>query len=94
MIQYYSRFFTLAFLLLLFQVLVFDNVDLFGFSDPAIYLVILITYRLTLDQFGFIFLGFATGFLLDLLTQTAGAHHCLPEYCLYAPTYFTLCFGS
>lgn len=74
MIQYYSRFFTLAFLLILFQVLVFDNVDLFGFSDPAIYLVILITYRLTLDQFGFIFLGFATGFLLDLLTHTAGAH--------------------
>lgn len=74
MIQYYSRFFTLAFLLILFQVLVFDNIDLFGFSDPAIYLVILITYRLTLDQFGFIFLGFATGFLLDLLTHTAGAH--------------------
>ena len=64
MIQYYTRFFTIAFLLLLFQVLVFDHVDLFGFSDPAVYLVILITYRLTQDQFGFIFLGFATGFLL------------------------------
>ena len=57
MIQYYTRFFTIAFLLLLFQVLVFDHVDLFGFSDPAVYLVILITYRLTQDQFGFIFLS-------------------------------------
>ena len=28
MIQYYTRFFTIAFLLLLFQVLVFDHVDL------------------------------------------------------------------
>ena len=74
MIQYYTRFFTIAFVMLLFQVLVFDHVDLFGFSDPAVYLVILISYRLTQDQFGFIFLGFATGFLLDLLTQTAGAH--------------------
>ena len=57
-----------------FSGIVFDHVDLFGFSDPAVYLVILITYRLTQDQFSFIFLGFATGFLLDLLTQTAGAH--------------------
>ena len=74
MIQYYTRFYTIAVILLLLQVLVLDHVDLFGFSDPAIYLVILITYRLSLDQFGFIFMGFTLGFILDLLTQTAGAH--------------------
>ena len=74
MIQYYSRFFTLAFILMLFQILIFDQVNLFGFSNPAVYLIILIVYRLTQDQFGFIFIGFMVGFLLDLLTQTAGAH--------------------
>ena len=74
MIQYYTRFYTVAVILMLLQVLVLDHVDLFGFSDPAIYLVILITYRLSLDQFGFIFMGFTLGFILDLLTQTAGAH--------------------
>lgn len=74
MIQYYSRFFGLAILLILFQILIFDHINLFGFSNPAVYLIILIIYRLTQDQFGFIFIGFAVGFLLDLLTHTAGAH--------------------
>ncbi len=74
MIQYYTRFFGLAFVLMLLQILVFDHINLFGFSNPAVYLILLITYRLTQDQFGFIFIGFALGILLDLLTQTAGAH--------------------
>ncbi|MGB1449949.1 MAG: hypothetical protein ACPG8F_08945 [Flavobacteriaceae bacterium] len=74
MIQYYSRFFSLALVLILFQILIFDHVNLFGFSNPAVYLIILIVYRLTQDQFGFIFIGFLVGILLDLLTQTAGAH--------------------
>jgi len=74
MIQYYTRFFGLAFVMMLFQILIFDHINLFGFSNPAVYLILLIVYRLTQDQFGFIFIGFVIGFLLDLLTQTAGAH--------------------
>lgn len=74
MIQYYTRFFVLAFVIMLFQILIFDQVNLFGFSNPAVYLILLIVFRLTQDQFGFIFIGFMLGFLLDILTQTAGAH--------------------
>ena len=74
MIQYYSRFIGFAFVLIILQMLVFDQINLFGFSNPAVYLIALITYRLTQDQFGFIFIGFFIGLLLDFLTQTAGAH--------------------
>ena len=74
MIPYYTRFFAIAFVLLILQILVFDHIDLFNFSNPAIYLIILITYRLDLDQFGFIAIGFFTGLFLDLLTQSPGAH--------------------
>ena len=74
MTQYYFRFFSLSIIMILTQILIFDHVNLFGFSNPAVYLIILIVYRLTLDQFGFIFIGFMVGFLLDMLTQTAGAH--------------------
>lgn len=74
MTQYYTRFFSLAFVLILLQILIFDHINLFGFSNPAVYLIILIVYRLTQDQFGFIFIGFGVGMTLDLLTQTAGAH--------------------
>ncbi len=74
MIPYYTRFFSIAFVLLILQILVFDHIHLFNFSNPAIYLIILITYRLDLDQFGFIAIGFFTGLFLDLLTQSPGAH--------------------
>lgn len=74
MIPYYTRFFSIAFALLILQILVFDNIHLFNFSNPAIYLIILITYRLDLDQFGFIAIGFFTGLFLDFLTQSPGAH--------------------
>jgi rod shape-determining protein MreD len=74
MIPYYTRFFAIAFVLLILQILVFDHIDLFNYSNPAIYLIILITYRLDLDQFGFIAIGFFTGLFLDLLTQSPGAH--------------------
>ena len=74
MIPYYTRFFFLAFFLLILQILVFDNIHLFNFSNPAIYLLIFIAYRLDLDQFGFIAIGFFIGLFLDLVTQSPGAH--------------------
>ncbi|MGB0367361.1 MAG: hypothetical protein ACPGC8_06975 [Flavobacteriaceae bacterium] len=74
MIQYYLRYFSLAFILIFFQILIFNHVNLFGFSNPTIYIILLIVYRLTQDQFGFILISFILGFLIDLLTQTAGAH--------------------
>lgn len=74
MIPYYTRFFFLASILLILQILVFDNIHLFNFSNPAIYLLIFIAYRLDLDQFGFIAIGFFIGLFLDLVTQSPGAH--------------------
>ncbi|MGB2085874.1 MAG: hypothetical protein ACPIB2_01190 [Flavobacteriaceae bacterium] len=74
MIPYYTRFFIAALVLLFLQILVFDHVNLFGFSNPAVYIILLISYRLDIDQFGFIVIGFLIGFFLDLLTQTAGSH--------------------
>ena len=74
MIPYYTRFSLFAFILLILQILVFDNIHLFDFSNPAIYILIFITYRLDLDQFGFIAIGFFAGLFLDLVTQSPGAH--------------------
>ena len=95
MIQYYTRFFTIAFLLLLFQVLVFDHVDLFGFSDPAVYLVILITYRLTQDQFGFYLFGLCNRIFIGFTDPNCWcAHHRLCKHRLYATLDFPFCFRS
>lgn len=74
MIPYYTRFFFIALLVVLLQALVFDHINLFGFSNPLVYVLLLIIYRLDLDQFGFIIIAFAIGFFVDLITQTAGAN--------------------
>lgn len=74
MIPYYTRFFLLAFLIILLQVLLFDHINLFGFSNPAVYVLLFIIYRIDLDQFNFIIVSFFLGLTLDVLTHTAGAH--------------------
>ena len=63
------------FILLLFlQVFLLNNINLFGFINPNLYLLFFIVYRFDTNQTLLIFLGFLMGLLLDLLTQGSGAH--------------------
>ena len=60
--------------LILAQIIVLDNINLFGFLNPIIYILFIITYKFDQNQTFFIFLCFLLGFLIDLLTQNAGAN--------------------
>ena len=60
--------------LILLQVLIFDNINLFGFSCPALYLLFIICYRFDGSQFTLILLGFLLGLSIDLFQQTSGAN--------------------
>ena len=60
--------------LILAQIIVLDNINLFGFLNPIIYILFIITYKFDQNQTLFIFLCFLLGFLIDLLTQNAGAN--------------------
>ena len=63
------------FILLLFlQVFLLNNINLFGFINPNLYLLFFIVYRFDTNPTLLIFLGFLMGLLLDLLTQGSGAH--------------------
>ena len=63
------------FILLLFlQVFLLNNINLFGFINPNLYLLFFIVYRFNSNPTLLIFLGFLMGLLLDLLTQGSGAH--------------------
>ena len=63
------------FILLLFlQVFLLNNINLFGFINPNLYLLFFIVYRFETNSILLIFLGFLMGLLLDLLTQGSGAH--------------------
>jgi hypothetical protein len=51
-----------------------NNINLFGYTNPNLYILFLITYPFHNNPTNTIFLGFLLGFILDLLTQSAGGH--------------------
>ena len=60
--------------LLFLQAFLLNNINLFGFINPNLYLLFFIVYRFDSNPSLLIFLGFFMGLLLDLLTQGSGAH--------------------
>ena len=61
-------------LLILIQVFVLNNINLFGYLNPYLYVLFLIIYHFKNNQLETIFLGFILGFSLDLISQSSGAH--------------------
>ena len=51
-----------------------NNINLFGFINPNLYLLFIIVYRLDGNPTLLIIIGFVMGLLLDLLTQGSGGH--------------------
>ena len=62
------------FVAIILQVLIFDNINLFGFSCPAVYLFFIISFRFDNSQFALILLGFLLGFVLDVFQNSSGAN--------------------
>lgn len=65
---------TLFVTLILAQVFIFDNMDLFGFISPFIYILFLILYPVKVNQLLFLFLGFILGLTMDFFSDTGGIH--------------------
>ena len=62
------------FVAIILQVLIFDNINLFGFSCPAVYMFFIINFRFDNSQFALILLGFLLGFVLDVFQNSSGAN--------------------
>lgn len=60
--------------LLLLQVLILNNVMLFGFVNPYLYPLFVILLPLNLNQIQALFLAFAMGLSLDFFEDTGGVH--------------------
>ncbi len=80
MFQSNTKSFLQFILLILLQAFLLNNVNLFGFLNPYIYLLFFITYRFDNNPTLLILIGFVMGFLLDLLSQGAGGHSCNVTY--------------
>ena len=61
-------------LILLLQLFIFNQINIFGFINPFVYITILILYRTSYDKTFLIILGFFIGLIIDLSMHTYGCH--------------------
>jgi rod shape-determining protein MreD len=61
-------------LLVLFQVLVLNNIEFLGYVNPYLYILFIITLPVKLPKWIAILIAFATGLLIDTFSNTHGMH--------------------
>jgi rod shape-determining protein MreD len=74
MIRLISKYFFHAVILLLLQVFVMNNIALFNMFRPFIYILIVLFLPTGVPRIAVLFIGFASGFIIDIFTLTYGMH--------------------
>lgn len=94
MIQNYQRL-GLRFIGLIFlQVLVMNNINLFGYINPMIYILFLVLFPFYQNQTLYIFFGFLMGLFIDLFSQGGGANTIASlTICFIRPVIIGFIFG-
>ncbi len=81
-------------LLVLTQVLVFNNLNFFGFINPMIYILFLYWYPIKENRVAFISSSFLLGFLVDIFSDTLALHAAATVTIAYLrPTMMRFVFG-
>ena len=80
--------------LILLQVLICNNILLFGFINPYPYIIFILLYPMNTERWQFLFVSFALGLFLDIFQNSGGAHAaaCL-IIAFIRPVVLESCFG-
>lgn len=62
------------FLLLLMQVIVFNNISLYGYIQPYPYLLFIILYPVNSGRYGLLLSSFLLGIIMDMFCNSGGIH--------------------
>jgi len=91
-----SLFFNLfRFIILLsLQVIVFNNINLFGFISPFPYILFIILYPVNGNKSGLLVASFLLGIILDMFSNSGGIHTTACLFLAYfRPSIFKFAFG-
>lgn len=61
-------------ILLLLQVLLLNNINVFGFLTPYLYILFIVVYPINSDRALFLILAFALGLSIDIFVNSGGIH--------------------
>lgn len=82
-------------LLVLVQVLVFNQLNFFGFINPMVYVLFFYWYPLRNNRPLFLLISFFLGFVIDLFSDTMALHSISAVTLAYArPLLMRFCFGA
>ncbi len=82
-------------LLVLAQVLIFNQLNFFGFINPMVYVLFFYWYPLRNNRPLFLLVGFLLGFVIDLFSDTMALHAIASVTLAYArPVLMRFCFGA
>jgi len=62
----------LFFILILVQITLFNNMSLFGYAQPMIYILFILIYPITNNRFVFLILSFLLGLSIDFFSNSGG----------------------
>lgn len=80
--------------LLMIQILLLNNIQLFGYAQPIIYILFIISFPLTANKSLVIFLGFVLGLIVDIYSNSGGVHAAATSLIAYLrPSYLKYSFG-
>lgn len=82
-------------LLLVFQVLVFSKINLFGFINPYPYILFILLFPVWGSKNILLLTSFILGFSIDLFSNSGGVHAMASLFIAYIrPSFLTLAFGT
>jgi len=74
MINSILRYTLIFILLMLLQILVFDNIQISGYINPYIYIMFILILPFEIPSWLLLLISFAAGFIMDLFSGTPGMH--------------------
>jgi rod shape-determining protein MreD len=74
MINSIIRFCLIFIILILLQVLLFDNIQFSGYVNPYVYLMFILLLPVEIPSWILLILSFGTGFIIDLFSGSPGMH--------------------
>jgi len=82
-------------LLVLAQVLVFNNLNFFGFINPLVYVLFFYWYPIRENRAAFITISFLLGLVIDIFSDTLALHTIVSITLAYVrPFLMRFCFGA
>jgi rod shape-determining protein MreD len=78
----------LFFFLLLLQVIILNNINLFGYVNPYLYIAFVFLFPLNSERFSFLFFSFMLGLSIDFFSDLGGIHALSLVFIAYIRLFF------